>query len=63
MKKMTKKGMAQLVVVVMVMALLVGFSLPLMADDYPGTAIIVPADPKHPEVNPEFDWTKYLPED
>ena len=63
MKNMRKKGMTRIALVVMVMALLVGFSLPLMADDYPGTAIIVPADPKHPEVNPEFDWTKYLPED
>ncbi len=63
MKNMRKKGMTRIALVVMVMALLVGFSLPLMADDYPGTAIIVPVDPNHPEVNPEFDWTKYLPED
>ncbi|MBQ2764806.1 MAG: S-layer homology domain-containing protein [Firmicutes bacterium] len=63
MKNMRKKGMTRIALIVMVMALLVGFSLPLAADDYPGTAIIVPADPKHPEVSPEFDWTKYLPED
>lgn len=63
MKKMKEKRMTRIALVVMVMALLVGFSLPLMADDYPGTAVIIPVDPKHPEVNPEFDWTKYLPED
>lgn len=62
MKKMRKKGMTRIALVVMVMALLVGFSLPLMADDYPGTAIIVPADPNGPIVEPDFNWEELFPD-